>query len=139
MPPRADASVQLACNAKLAALLSLLRETRAAAPDDRFVLISNFTSPLDLFEVVLKSSRLPFPRLDGSCAANKRQPLVDSFNTADASTQFAFLLSSKAGGCGINLIGANRLVLFDPDWNPAADNQALARVWRQGQQKKCSS
>ncbi|KAG8843881.1 DNA-dependent ATPase protein rad54, partial [Serendipita sp. 411] len=44
---------------------------------------------------------------------------------------------SKAGGCGINLIGANRLILFDPDWNPAADQQALARVWRDGQKKEC--
>lgn len=47
------------------------------------------------------------------------------------------MLSSKAGGCGLNLIGANRLVLFDPDWNPAADQQALARVWRDGQKKDC--
>lgn len=45
-----------------------------------------------------------------------------------AEKQFAFLLSSKAGGCGLNLIGANRLVLFDPDWNPANDQQAAARV-----------
>lgn len=37
--------------------------------------------------------------------------------------EFAFLLSSKAGGCGLNLIGGNRLVLFDPDWNPANDKQ----------------
>ena len=50
---------------------------------------------------------------------------------------FAFLLSSKAGGCGLNLIGGNRLVLFDPDWNPANDKQAAARVWRDGQKKKC--
>ena len=41
----------------------------------------------------------------------------------------AFLLSSKAGGCGLNLIGGNRLVMFDPDWNPANDKQAAARVW----------
>ncbi|RXW12818.1 hypothetical protein EST38_g13037 [Candolleomyces aberdarensis] len=45
--------------------------------------------------------------------------------------------NSKAGGCGINLVGANRLILFDPDWNPAADQQALARVWRDGQKKEC--
>jgi len=42
-----------------------------------------------------------------------------------------------AGGCGINLIGGNRLVLFDPDWNPANDKQAAARCWRDGQKKKC--
>ena len=45
------------------------------------------------------------------------------------------MLSSKAGGCGLNLIGANRLVMFDPDWNPANDDQAMARVWRDGQKK----
>ena len=47
------------------------------------------------------------------------------------------MLSSKAGGCGLNLIGANRLVMFDPDWNPANDEQAMARVWRDGQRKEC--
>ena len=46
------------------------------------------------------------------------------------------MLSSKAGGCGLNLIGANRLVMFDPDWNPANDDQAMARVWRDGQRKQ---
>jgi DNA repair and recombination protein RAD54 and RAD54-like protein len=82
----------------------------------------------------------------------KRQKLVDQFNDPEGK-EFVFLLSSKAGGCGINLIGANRLILFDPgkpsssgggqslrqpsDWNPAADQQALARVWRDGQKKEC--
>lgn len=47
------------------------------------------------------------------------------------------MLSSKAGGCGLNLIGANRLVMFDPDWNPANDEQAMARIWRDGQKKQC--
>ena len=47
------------------------------------------------------------------------------------------MLSSKAGGCGLNLIGANRLIMFDPDWNPANDDQAMARVWRDGQKKPC--
>jgi hypothetical protein len=52
------------------------------------------------------------------------------------SLDYVFMLSSKAGGCGLNLIGANRLVMFDPDWNPANDDQAMARVWRDGQKKK---
>ena len=53
------------------------------------------------------------------------------------SPEFIFMLSSKAGGCGLNLIGANRLFMFDPDWNPANDDQAMARCWRDGQKKQC--
>ena len=60
----------------------------------------------------------------------------DEFNDPSSSL-VAFLLSSKAGGCGLNLIGGNRLVLFDPDWNPAVDKQAAARCWRDGQKKRC--
>ena len=62
--------------------------------------------------------------------------VVEKFNDP-TSPDFIFMLSSKAGGCGLNLIGANRLVMFDPDWNPANDDQAMARVWRDGQQKPC--
>lgn len=54
-------------------------------------------------------------RLDGSITVNKRQALVKKFNDPK-DNQFVFLLSSKAGGCGLNLVGGNRLVLFDPDW-----------------------
>lgn len=76
----------------------------------------------------------PFVRLDGSTAPGKRQKLVDQFCDPKRD-EFVFLLSSRAGGCGLNLIGANRLILFDPDWNPATDLQAAARVWRDGQRK----
>jgi SNF2 family DNA or RNA helicase len=48
-----------------------------------------------------------------------------------------FLLSTRAGGAGLNLVGASHLVLFDCDWNPAADLQAMARIWRDGQTKHC--
>ena len=61
-------------------------------------------------------------------------PLVSSSPVKGG--DFVFMLSSKAGGCGLNLIGANRLVMFDPDWNPANDDQAMARVWRDGQKKR---
>lgn len=104
--------------------------------NDKIVLISNYTSTLDLFERLCRSRQYGYLRLDGTMNVNKRQKLVDRFNDPNGE-EFVFLLSSKAGGCGINLIGANRLVLFDPDWNPAADQQALARVWRDGQKKDC--
>ncbi|KAK3934386.1 DNA repair protein rhp54 [Diplogelasinospora grovesii] len=104
--------------------------------NDKIVLISNYTSTLDLFEKLCRSRTYPCLRLDGTMNVNKRQKLVDKFNDPEGA-EFVFLLSSKAGGCGLNLIGANRLVLFDPDWNPAADQQALARVWRDGQKKDC--
>ncbi|XP_008336357.2 DNA repair and recombination protein RAD54-like [Cynoglossus semilaevis] len=66
----------------------------------------------------------------------KRAKIVEKFNSP-SNPEFIFMLSSKAGGCGLNLIGANRLVMFDPDWNPANDEQAMARVWRDGQKKTC--
>ncbi|KIM87179.1 hypothetical protein PILCRDRAFT_815650 [Piloderma croceum F 1598] len=104
--------------------------------NDKIVLISNYTQTLDLFEKLCRSKKYGCFRLDGSMTISKRQKLVDQFNDPEGK-EFVFLLSSKAGGCGINLIGANRLILFDPDWNPAADQQALARVWRDGQKKEC--
>ena len=63
-------------------------------------------------------------RLDGAVSGSKRMGIVDRFNSGGVADAFALLLSSKAGGVGLNLIGANRLVLFDPDWNPSNDIQA---------------
>lgn len=104
--------------------------------NDKIVLISNYTQTLDIFDKLCRSRGYGSLRLDGTMNVTKRQKLVDKFNDPNGE-EFVFLLSSKAGGCGLNLIGANRLVLFDPDWNPAADQQALARVWRDGQKKDC--
>ncbi|KAI9797993.1 MAG: DNA-dependent ATPase protein rad54 [Piccolia ochrophora] len=104
--------------------------------NDKIVLISNYTQTLDIFDKLCRSRGYGCLRLDGTMNINKRQKLVDRFNDPNGQ-EFVFLLSSKAGGCGLNLIGANRLILFDPDWNPAADQQALARVWRDGQKKDC--
>ena len=105
--------------------------------DEKIVLVSNYTSTLNLLATLLSSLGLPFLRLDGSTPAQKRQPLVDEFNRQPAEKCFAFLLSAKAGGTGLNLIGASRLVLFDVDWNPATDIQAMARIHRDGQKHHC--
>ncbi|XAR72893.1 DNA helicase [Bertholletia excelsa] len=115
----------------LARLLAHLRQRT----DDRIVLVSNYTQTLDLFAQLCRERRYPFLRLDGTTSISKRQKLVNRFNDP-SKDEFVFLLSSKAGGCGLNLIGGNRLVLFDPDWNPANDKQAAARVWRDGQKKR---
>lgn len=113
-------------------LLHVLKQT-----DEKVVLVSNYTSTLELFETLLTALGFPFLRLDGSTASSKRQALVDDFNRSSPSQCFAFLLSAKAGGVGINLVGASRLVLFDVDWNPATDLQAMARIHRDGQKRPC--
>ncbi|KAL2024741.1 hypothetical protein VTK56DRAFT_5562 [Thermocarpiscus australiensis] len=130
-----DRDVKPWYSGKMQVLDRMLARIRAES-DDKIVLISNYTQTLDLFERLCRSRGYGCLRLDGTMNVNKRQKLVDKFNDP-AGDEFVFLLSSKAGGCGLNLIGANRLVLFDPDWNPAADQQALARVWRDGQKKDC--
>ncbi|KAJ7372145.1 DNA repair and recombination protein rad54b [Desmophyllum pertusum] len=99
---------------------------------ERVVLISNYTQTLDLLQKLCKNRSYDFLRLDGKTPTSKRQSLVDRFNDKHCKI-FVFLLSSKAGGVGLNLIGASRLVLFDIDWNPANDLQSMARVWRDGQ------
>lgn len=130
-----DRDVRTWYSGKLMVLDRMLARIRQDT-NDKIVLISNYTQTLDLFEKLCRARGYGSLRLDGTMNVNKRQKLVDKFNNPNGD-EFVFLLSSKAGGCGINLIGANRLVLFDPDWNPAADQQALARVWRDGQKKDC--
>ncbi|CAG8960429.1 hypothetical protein HYFRA_00008148 [Hymenoscyphus fraxineus] len=102
---------------------------------EKIVLVSNYTATLDVLGEHLTTLGLPFLRLDGSTPASRRQDLVTTFNKTPASKNFAFLLSAKSGGTGLNLIGASRLVLFDVDWNPAVDQQAMARIHRDGQKR----
>jgi DNA repair and recombination RAD54-like protein len=120
---------------KLAVLDCLLAVVKSTT-QDKVVLVSNYTQTLDLFERLSRHRGYQYVRLDGSMTIKKRAKVVEKFNDP-MSTDFIFMLSSKAGGCGLNLIGANRLVMFDPDWNPANDDQAMARVWRDGQRKQC--
>ncbi|KAF9407778.1 helicase, partial [Podila epigama] len=99
---------------------------------ERVVLVSNFTQTLDILEALCVKGQYGFYRLDGSTPAAKRQEYVDRFN-APTCSKFVFLLSAKSGGAGLNLIGASRLIMFDIDWNPSVDQQAMARIHRDGQ------
>lgn len=127
---------QNSVSSKIRLLDQLLQSIRQTT-DEKVVVISNYTSTLNLIEQLASNSNLPYLRLDGSVPAKKRQALVDQFNNSPAAKSFMFLLSAKAGGVGLNLIGASRLVLFDVDWNPATDDQAVARIHRQGQKRHC--
>uniref|UniRef100_A0A8D8WSV6 DNA repair and recombination protein RAD54-like n=1 Tax=Cacopsylla melanoneura TaxID=428564 RepID=A0A8D8WSV6_9HEMI len=118
---------------KLLLVESLLRDLEHNTKE-KIVIVSYFTSTLDLFEVVCKDMNYAYLRLDGSTNVNNRKSIVDQFNDAK-SPHFVLLLSARAGGVGLNLIGASRLVLYDSDWNPATDLQAMARIWRPGQMK----
>ncbi|KAM9325446.1 DNA repair and recombination protein RAD54-like [Gastrophryne carolinensis] len=128
-------SVEPQLSGKMLVLDYILAVTRSSS-NDKVVLVSNYTQTLDLFEKLCRARRYLYVRLDGTMSIRKRAKVVERFNSP-SSPEFIFMLSSKAGGCGLNLIGANRLVMFDPDWNPANDEQAMARVWRDGQKKTC--
>jgi SNF2 family DNA or RNA helicase len=109
----ADPAAALSLSGKLMVLDALLQQIRELCPDDKVVIVSNFTSALSLIEsLVLKPRCFGFSRLDGSTDTQNRQALVDTFNRANPMNNFCFLLSSKAGGVGLNLVGANKLVMF---------------------------
>lgn len=112
-----DDITDVATSGKAQVLYALLDQIRATAPGDKVVIVSNYTSALSMIEKsILQPKGFTYIRLDGATDLKNRQNLVDTFNTTSADRHFVFLLSSKAGGCGLNLIGANRLVMFDPDW-----------------------
>ncbi|KAF2120238.1 DNA repair and recombination protein RAD26 [Lophiotrema nucula] len=125
-----------AASAKLRVLDSLIHKIRTTTKE-KIVIVSNYTTTLDMIQQLLVSLSYKYLRLDGSTPAAKRQSLVEKFNRTDQKEAFAFLLSAKSGGVGLNLIGASRIVLFDIDWNPATDLQAMARIHRDGQKLPC--
>ncbi|XP_078532353.1 SWI/SNF-related matrix-associated actin-dependent regulator of chromatin subfamily A containing DEAD/H box 1 [Lissotriton helveticus] len=113
---------------KLEAVLSELKQK-----GDRIVLFSQFTMMLDILEVFLKHHEHRYLRLDGKTQISDRIHLIDEYNT-DMDI-FIFLLSTKAGGLGINLTSANVVILHDIDCNPYNDKQAEDRCHRVGQTK----
>ena len=90
---------------------------------------------LNIIEEFIKSlDGFNYLRMDGGTNVKDRQTLVDRFNNDP--DMHIFLLTTKVGGLGVNLTGANRVIIFDPDWNPSTDVQARERAWRLGQKKE---
>ncbi|RFU32468.1 hypothetical protein B7463_g3891, partial [Scytalidium lignicola] len=98
---------------------------------DRVLIFSQFSLVLDILEAVLNSSLVSFTRIDGSTKIDERQTLIDNFREDESIT--AFLLTTKAGGTGINLMYANKVIIFDGSFNPQDDRQAENRAHRVGQ------
>jgi len=111
-------------------LLVRLKET-----GHRVLIFSQMVRMLDIIAEYLQQRRFLFQRLDGSIKGDLRKQALDHFN-ADGSQDFCFLLSTRAGGLGINLATADTVIIFDSDWNPQNDLQAQARAHRIGQKNQ---
>ena len=92
---------------------------------------------LDILEKYVRSiSGVRYRRMDGNTPIHQRQTMVDEFNNNP--DLHVFLLTTKVGGLGVNLTGADRVLIYDPDWNPSTDLQARERAWRLGQKREVS-
>ncbi|XP_020534146.1 probable ATP-dependent DNA helicase CHR12 isoform X2 [Jatropha curcas] len=105
------------------------------ATDHRVLLFSQMTRLMDILEIYLQLHDYKYLRLDGSTKTEERGTLLKQFNAPD-SPYFMFLLSTRAGGLGLNLQTADTVIIFDSDWNPQMDQQAEDRAHRIGQKKE---
>lgn len=117
---------------KVSALVKLVNKFKANG--DRVLIFSQFVMVLDILEAVLDTSLIKYTRIDGSTAVDLRQTRIDQFRDDEDIT--AFLLSTGAGGQGINLMYANKVIIFDQSFNPQDDVQAENRAHRVGQTRE---
>eukprot|EP00306_Pavlova_sp_CCMP459_P004759 CAMPEP_0185157904 /NCGR_PEP_ID=MMETSP1139-20130426/2073_1 /TAXON_ID=298111 /ORGANISM="Pavlova sp., Strain CCMP459" /LENGTH=1133 /DNA_ID=CAMNT_0027723009 /DNA_START=12 /DNA_END=3413 /DNA_ORIENTATION=+ len=101
----------------------------------RVLIFSQMTRQLDILEDYCNTREFSYCRIDGNTGGEERQDMIDAFNQP-GSKVFVFLLSTRAGGLGINLQTADTVILYDSDWNPQADLQAQDRAHRIGQKKQ---
>lgn len=118
---------------KITALTALLKTYLANG--DRVLVFSQFVIVLEIVGDVLESLGIEYSYLIGATPIPTRQPLIDAFNAPDSPTS-VFLLSTKAGGTGINLASANKVIIFDSSFNPQDDIQAENRAHRVGQTRE---
>nr|POE79832.1 helicase swr1 [Quercus suber] len=117
---------------KLQRLTKLLRDLQSRG--SRSLIFTQMTGTLDVLERFLNLLNLPYLRLDGSTPIEKRQLYAAEFNRPDSRYQ-CMILSSRAGGVGLNLTGASSVIFYDLDWNPQMDRQCMDRAHRIGQMR----
>ncbi|XP_027363680.1 protein PHOTOPERIOD-INDEPENDENT EARLY FLOWERING 1 isoform X2 [Abrus precatorius] len=123
--------IQFDCG-KLQELAVLLR--RLKSEGHRALIFTQMTKMLDILEAFINLYGYTYMRLDGSTQPEERQTLMQRFNTNPKF--FLFILSTRSGGVGINLVGADTVIFYDSDWNPAMDQQAQDRCHRIGQTRE---
>ncbi|XP_051245590.1 chromodomain-helicase-DNA-binding protein 4a isoform X5 [Dicentrarchus labrax] len=128
-----DGSALTKAAGKLLLLQKMMRKLKNGG--HRVLVFSQMTKMLDLLEDFLENEGYKYERIDGGITGGMRQEAIDRFN-APGAPQFAFLLSTRAGGLGINLATADTVIIYDSDWNPHNDIQAFSRAHRIGQNKK---
>ncbi|KAL5210687.1 hypothetical protein ABZP36_006310 [Zizania latifolia] len=127
-----DPAKMLTDSGKLQTLDILLRRLRAE--NHRVLLFAQMTKMLDILEDYMNFRKFKYFRLDGSSAISERRDMVRDFQNRN--DIFVFLLSTRAGGLGINLTAADTVVFYEIDWNPTQDQQAMDRTHRLGQTKE---
>ena len=120
----------LSFSAKMIVLDKLL--TKYRKENKKMLVFSQFTEMLKLIEEFLAHKHVMYRKIDGAVKARDRQNAIEAFNK-NRNVFEVFLLSTKAGGLGINLTSANVVLIYDSDWNPQNDVQAIARAHRIGQ------
>uniref|UniRef100_A0A671TAV0 Chromodomain-helicase-DNA-binding protein 5-like n=1 Tax=Sinocyclocheilus anshuiensis TaxID=1608454 RepID=A0A671TAV0_9TELE len=128
-----DGNLLVKSSGKLTLLQKMLKKLKDEG--HRVLIFSQMTKMLDLLEDFLEFEGYKYERIDGSITGGLRQEAIDRFN-APGAQQFCFLLSTRAGGLGINLATADTVIIYDSDWNPHNDIQAFSRAHRIGQNKK---
>lgn len=99
----------------------------------KVIIFTQWRKMLNIIERFTNMQGWNYARMDGNTNVAARQRLVDKFNIDES--YFCMLMTTKTGGVGLNITGANRVLLYDPDWNPQTDAQARERAWRFGQKR----
>ncbi|KAG6454750.1 DNA excision repair protein ERCC-6-like [Manduca sexta] len=97
----------------------------------RALIFTQSRAMLCILEQYLQNQKYKYLKMDGSVSVGQRQNLIRTFN--EKPEYLVFLATTRVGGLGVNLTGADRVIIYDPDWNPATDDQAKERAWRIGQ------